>query len=590
MPDDMQLSIPPGNGRAVMRDARSGLWLCFTDPVRVVTAMFPDEVIPALREVEKATGEGFYAAGYVAYEAAPAFDPTLATLPDPDFPPLWFALYPPPKAFAALPEPAAIPPLEWTSNLPECLYFEKINRIREYIRQGDTYQANFTYRLTAPDCPDPWALFLAMAAAQEAPHGAYLDTGDWVVCSASPELFFERDGAQITSKPMKGTAPRGRWFAEDRARAEALRCSEKDRAENVMIVDMVRNDLGRVAETGSVAVPSLFDVERYPTVWQMVSTVTARTGASLGDVFRALFPPASITGAPKRRTMEILAELETSPRRVYTGAVGYVAPGGRCQFNVAIRTALINRASGMAEYGVGGGIVWDSSPGGEWEESRVKARVLAKPRPQFDLLESLLWTPDDGYWLLDRHLERLRDSAVYFGYAVDIECVRESLLRHAAQGLTCPSKVRLLCSRAGLARVESGPLGVAPDSRTPVPLATVPVDPENVFLHHKTTCREAYEEALRSRPGAADVLLVNTCGELTESTRANLVFERDGRLLTPPLDCGLLAGTLRAEMIARGELSEAVLPLDALPGCSRLFLANSVRGMWEIPFPKAPLV
>ncbi len=269
-------------------------------------------------------------------------------------------------------------------------------------------------------------------AAQDPPYGAFLDTGEWVICSASPELFFRLDGARIECRPMKGTAARGRTQAEDLAQARALQASEKERAENVMIVDMVRHDLGRVAQTGSVKVDRLFEVERYPTIWQMTSTVEAQTEAGLGDIFRALFPPASITGAPKVRTMQIIAELERLPRRLYTGTIGFLAPGRRAQFNVAIRTLLVNRPTGCAEYGVGSGITWDSDPEAEWQECRTKARILAPPVPAFSLLETMRWTPEEGYYLLERHLERLQDSALYFGFRFDLTALRLELERLAA--------------------------------------------------------------------------------------------------------------------------------------------------------------
>ena len=245
---------------------------------------------------------------------------------------------------------------------------------------------NYTYRLIALLAAGPWDFFLHLVAAQEAPYGAFVDTGEWVIGSASSELFFRLDGDRIVSRPMKGTAGRGRTLAEDQAQAKVLQTSEKERAENVMIVDMVRHDLGRVAEIGSVTVPRLFTVEKYPTVWQMTSTIEARTTASLSDIFRALFPPASTTGAPKVRTVEIIAQLEPSPRRIYTGTIGFIAPGRHAQFNVAIRTLLLDRKTGRAEYGVGSGITWGSQPDAEWQECRDKARILTTRVPAFSLL------------------------------------------------------------------------------------------------------------------------------------------------------------------------------------------------------------
>ena len=336
---------------------------------------------------------------FCRYEAAPAFDAALTTQPSDDFPLLWFGLYDTAHE-RTLDElgPASGTAAEerWEPSISEAQYANVFAEIQELIRNGDTYQVNYTYRMRTRLQSDPLAFFLRLANAQTPPFGAYVDTGKWTICSASPELFFHRAGTHVESRPMKGTASRGLWFEQDIEHARRLRESEKERSENVMIVDMVRNDLGRVARPGSVRVTNLFDVERYPTVLQLTSTVAAETDASLVDVMRALFPAASITGAPKARTMEIIAGVESSPRRIYTGTIGFVEPGGRAQFNVAIRTALVNRATGEAEYGVGGGIVADSNCADEWKESKIKARALAARPPSFDLLETMLWKPEAG--------------------------------------------------------------------------------------------------------------------------------------------------------------------------------------------------
>jgi para-aminobenzoate synthetase/4-amino-4-deoxychorismate lyase len=350
-----------------------------------------------------------------------------------------------------------------------------------------------------------------------------------------------------------------------------------------MIVDMVRNDLGRVAAVGSVEVPRLFEVEQYPTLWQMTSTVCARTHESLDAILAATFPPASITGAPKRRTMEIIAELESSPRRVYTGAIGVLSPGRRARFNVAIRTVLVHRASGRAEYGVGGGIVWDSTPAGEYAECATKARVLAHRPRDFDLLETLLWTGSGGYAYLSEHLRRLERSAAYFGFELDPVRVRREL-DSLGRGLGIgPARVRLTVSPSGAVRAEARAwsTGSASGFGT-VSLAAHAIDPSNVFLYHKTTNRQVYSEALQARPGSDDVLLWNSRGEVTESTVANVAVELDGVLCTPPLSSGLLPGTMRAWMLARGCLRERVLRVEDVLGDAPVYLFNSVRGMHRV--------
>ncbi len=559
-----------------------GEWRRFANPRRVVVAERPGDVAPALAAIERAVDdEGLYAAGYLAYEAGAAYG--LAThAAEPDGPPLlWFGLF---DDYEPVAQPASDGTYRfgpWQPSLDYDTYHRALGRIKEAIAAGDTYQANYTFHLRADFDGEPWALFASLAAVQRADYCAYLDLGRFVICSASPELFFRLDGDFITSKPMKGTAPRGLSAADDRRQVEWLRQSEKNRAENVMIVDMIRNDLGRVARTGSVRVPELFTVERYPTLLQMTSTVTAETTAPLADILAATFPCASITGAPKVRTMALIRALEPEPRGVYTGAIGLIAPGRRARFNVAIRTAVIDRARGRATYSVGSGVVWDSDPAAEYDECLLKARVLqarSAPATDFRLLESLRWTPDEGYFLLDRHIERLRDSAEYFRFPFDAEAVADALATRAA-ALAAPSKVRLLLDRAGRLTIEDAPLaqGERPQPLV-VGLAAQPINANNTFLYHKTDRRQVYDEARASRPDCDDVLLWNGRGELTEAGASNLVLELDGRRYTPPVSSGLLPGTLRAQLLADGEIEERLLMREDLARATGVWLINSVRG------------
>jgi para-aminobenzoate synthetase/4-amino-4-deoxychorismate lyase len=413
--------------------------------------------------------------------------------------------------------------------------------------------------------------------AQRSNYAAYLDIGPFVICSASPELFFQLNDRDLIARPMKGTIERGRTLVEDNEKANWLQKSEKNRAENVMIVDMIRNDLGRVSAVGSVEVTSLFDVERYPTLWQMTSTVRGKSKAPLVEVLQALFPCASITGAPKVRTMQIIASLETEPRGLYTGCIGYLAPGRQAQFNVAIRTVQIDMANNQAEYGVGGGIVWDSSTSSEYEECQTKARILFDKQPEFQLLESLLWSPTQGYLLLDEHLQRMADSADYFGFRADLGLIRRKLIETSDCLPRQPHKIRLLLNRDGSNIVEAEFLEPIDGGHKTVSLALEPIDPENVFLYHKTTYRKIYEQARAGHPASDDVLLWNNRGELTEATTANIVMRLHGELVTPPVDSGLLAGTYRAKLLANGEIREQVLSLDDLNYFDELYLINSVR-------------
>lgn len=559
--------------------------MLFQAPHRLLVARRPDEVLPRLRELAAAVEQdGLYAAGFISYEAAPAFDSRLSVKADAAFPLLWFGLFQCPRELETLPGGigAAPPVLTWRPSITPDGYREGFDSIREYIRNGHTYQVNLTYRLRATLQAEPWAIFTRLMADHEMPYAAFVDTGEWAVCSASPELFFRLEGDAIESRPMKGTAARGLWSADDRRKAADLRSSEKERAENVMIVDMVRNDLGRIALTGTVRVPHLFTLEQYPTVWQMTSTVRASSRAPLDRIFRALFPAASVTGAPKRRAMEIISEIETTPRRIYTGTIGFAAPGRRAQFNVAIRTLLMDRASGRTEYGVGGAIVWDSNCADEQNECAIKARVLHVRRPEFDLLETMRWSPQDGFSLLSRHLERLAQSADYFGFRVDLAHVRGELDRLACRLEPVPHRIRLLVTRTGKVRCESAVLPAGSESFPDLAVAAAPVNRDDVFLYHKTTHRTVYEDAVKARPGFDDVLLYNDAGEIMESTIANVAVEAGGDLVTPPVRCGLLPGTYRAWLLEQHRVQEKVVRLEEVLSSPNVYLMNSVRGMHKV--------
>ena len=436
----------PAVNAALLYDASSRRWLHFDDPVDVLLAHDLRSVTDVIAEAEaRVRNEGLFAAGFVAYEAAPAFDPALVARPASSFPLVWLGLYrePRPMTFPAPPRDADAS-MAWHANIDRAEYDSAFRRVKDEIAKGNTYQVNLSFRLRSRIAMEPWDLFVRMIHGQTFGYGAFVDTGRWAICSASPELFFSMENGVLVSRPMKGTLPRALTQAEDSKQPERLAQSAKNRAENVMIVDMVRNDMGRIAETGSVHVDRLFEIEKFPTVWQMTSQVRCRTDAGLLDTLRALFPAASITGAPKARTMRIIRELESAPRHVYTGAVGFFGPGGRALFNVAIRTVLVDCETGEAEYGIGGGIVWDSRNAEEFDECYAKARVLTQPVPDFDLLETILWRPGEGYGLLDAHLARLAESAVYFSRDVDVDGVRAELEALASGFPACSHRVRLL--------------------------------------------------------------------------------------------------------------------------------------------------
>lgn len=601
-----------GNNVVMVQNADGG-WMLFEKPVDIVRTDDAGEVRKCLEQVEKAVAAGQFAAGFIAYEAAPGFDTALRTHDLRGIPLLWFGLYRDVTELRALPPPEGTFEVgSWKMSVSEQDYRAAIETIKRYIHAGDTYQVNYTTRLHAPFSGDPYALFVSLCRAQRARNCAFVSFDGISICSASPELFFELDGDIVISRPMKGTIRRGLTYEADLANAKSLAGSEKNRAENVMIVDMIRNDLGRIAEPGTVRVKSAYDIERYPTVYQMTSTVEAKTQAPIGDIMAALFPCASVTGAPKVRTMEIIAELEKEPRGVYCGAIGYAAPGRKARFNVAIRTVVVDHNTRRAEYGVGGGIVWESEAGDEYGECLSKAAVLTSELPEFKLLETMLWTPEEGYFLLEKHLKRLKQSAEYFGFEFRENDVAEKLMELSAElggsvpkirangvallqsetvvagqcGSRAPSRrshsnseyrVRLLLNRNGDITLESTPLADTAHRSFKVGIAAEPVNSQNVFLYHKTTNRSVYESAKRSCPDCDDVILFNEHGDITESTIANVVVEIGDRRITPPVSCGLLAGTFREHLLERGEIEEKIVTTKELQKAKKVFLVNSVR-------------
>jgi para-aminobenzoate synthetase/4-amino-4-deoxychorismate lyase len=564
-----------------------------TEPAGVLVARWPEEVPGAIEAAEGAAARGLWAGGYVAYEGAPGLDPALAVRardaadPFAELPLAWFGLFHRREEAAALVPPAAPPPSgpsPWRPSVDRAAYDAAIGRIRSLIADGETYQVNHTLRLRGRVVGDPRGLYRDLALAQRGAFAAYLDLGRYRVLSASPELFFRLDGERIATRPMKGTAPRGRWLAEDEEAAARLVASRKDRAENAMIVDLVRNDLGRIARPGSVRVSRLFEPERYETLWQLTSAIEAELepGMPVVDVFRALFPSGSVTGAPKVRTMRVIADLEDSPRGVYCGAIGFLAPPGsgepRASFNVAIRTVALDPGSGTAEYGVGGGITFDSSAEGEYAEVVAKARVLTEARPAFRLFETILHDPTEGFRHLPEHLERIGASAAYFGFRFDAESAVAALKHAVDDHALLPLRVRLALGRDGGLALEVTDAPTTPDGPVRVALDDEPVDPSDVWLYHKTTRRDAYDHRRDRRPDVDDVVLVNDRAEATESTIANLAVKIAGRWVTPPVEAGLLPGTYRTVLVGRGVLGERRIPVAELLAADEVALVSSVRG------------
>jgi para-aminobenzoate synthetase/4-amino-4-deoxychorismate lyase len=550
----------------------------FRTPREWLVARSPGDVKPVLDAAEAHALGGRWCVGYVRYEAAAAFDPALVTH-GAQGPLACFAVFDSVEDWPADGGDAhAFDP--WQQTLGDEQFARDVERIRDWIAAGDVYQVNHTTRLRSRLRGDALAAFRALHRGQPRGYGVYLAHEGAQVLSVSPELFFDwRDGF-VTTQPMKGTAARGGTPAEDEAAAATLKASEKERAENLMIVDLLRNDLSRVATLGSVRVPALFDLQALPTVWQMTSTVTATThpGTTLAQLFGALFPCGSVTGAPKVRAMQLIRALEPTPRGVYCGAVGVLQPGGTATFNVAIRTVELTREPGdawQAACGVGSAITADSQVAAEADEWRHKQRFLERAAVPFELLESLR-LQDGQVWLLDEHLERLRRGAAHFGHALNETHVLTTLAELATAHPRGAHKLRLLVDAFGAVRGEAAPLqpGAVP-LRTR--LARTPIDARSEFLRHKTTRREAYA-AFAPPAGCFDTLLWNTEGELTEFVNGNLALCLRGRWLTPAAAAGLLPGTYRARLLAQGVLQEARLTRDDLRQAEAGAFFNSVRG------------
>lgn len=550
----------------------------FTDPVEILQTERLEEIPLIMEKIEIALQKGFYAAGYLSYEAAPAFNSAMKVNKSAEMPLAWFGIFDQVHAQQAEFQEEEYSVSDWKMASSKSLYKEGISRIKTAIEEGHTYQVNYTERLHADFTGSDRSFYRQLARNQQADYAAYLDLGKHRILSASPELFFRIKDGTIEAKPMKGTAKRGRTLAEDKAKADELLASEKEQAENLMIVDLLRNDMSRLAKKGTVHVSDLYNVETYPTVHQLTSTVKAELQDSLAvfDWFTALFPCGSITGAPKVSTMEYIAALEQTSRDVYCGAIGFITPEKEAIFNVPIRTVVIDAEKETARYGVGGGITWDSTSEGEYQELYAKAEVLTARRPEFQLLESLR-LEDGKYPLIDYHMERMKNSAAYFYFPGNERKLRKQLKECAKAHPKGVYKVRLLLSNTGEIAVEAQKI-------TPIKepvlckLALEPVNSQNPFLFHKTTHREIYEQHESEVEGVFTVLLWNEQGQLTEFAIGNLVVEMNGRLYTPPVENGLLAGTYRQFLLDTGKIEEKAIHKNDLAECDAVWFINGVRG------------
>ncbi len=586
------------------------------EPDRILSTSRQEEVPFLLEEAGAWQARGYPVAGYLAYEAGFALDKIVPSgdLEGFPFPLVWLGVYtgylrfdhlrgrwerrgpsPPewPGEDSGAPLPSFHEPLAPRFSFPEGEYTAKVQEIRRAIEKGDVYQANLTGRFAFPFPGDPFALYLRLRAAQPVPYGAFLRTETACVVSQSPELFFRVRGDMIETRPMKGTAPRGLTESMDRKAARTLKADPKNRAENVMIVDLLRNDLGKVCRAGSIRVSRLFEVQRYRTLLQMVSTVagTLLPQTTPLSLFRALFPCGSVTGAPKISSMRLLRRLEPDPRGIYTGAIGILLPGGDMAFSVAIRTVTVR--DGQAEAGAGGGIVWDSNPAEELREALQKGRYLTEPPVDFELIETFLWTPGGGFRFLADHLRRLASSARYFGFRFRRQAILSALSDAVVGDIGGGDgrRVRLLLRRDGQVSVGLSSLpGPGTETATyRVTLSDITVSSRDPFVHHKTTNRSWRDQELEKarKAGFDEVLFLNERDELTEGAITNVFLEMSGRLYTPPAACGLLEGIYRRRVLSDRMLraSGRVLFPEDLQRADRILLTNSVRGIIPATLP-----
>jgi para-aminobenzoate synthetase/4-amino-4-deoxychorismate lyase len=575
----------------------------FLDPVEVVKVYDLDELSTLFSKIERFTGEGCYAAGYFHYECGLHFEPAVPFAATGQ-PIAWIGIYRKPALYNHLTgdfekldietanqyDIASSPGeffLKQTGfSLAKENYGKKIAKVKEYIAAGDVYQLNFTGKYRFEFAGSTWALYEELKQKQPVSYGALINDGERDILCFSPELFFRTRDGEIAAKPMKGTAPRGRTPKEDAEISLRLRQDEKSRAENLMIVDLIRNDLGRLTEIGTVKVPEIFTVEPYRTLLQMTSTVTGRLRPDAGyyEIFKSLFPCGSITGAPKIRAMQLIAELEPGPRGLYTGAIGYFGPAQESIFNVAIRTVVIEGHQG--EMGTGSGIVFDSEPTAEYDECILKTRFLTEPAFAFGMLESVFW--ESGYRLLDRHMKRLKDSADYFDYPLDLDFLykrlqdNENKLRSGRR-----YKVRLELNSRGEVAMDNLELAAAAELDAPLKVMISPVktDSADRFLYHKTTYRRLYDEEYQKATigGWADVLFVNEKDQITEGAISNIFIEKDGCWYTPPVECGLLPGVYRSYLLDQNpRIKEAILEVKDLEAADTVYICNSIRGLRKV--------
>jgi len=563
----------------------------FTDFYDILVFHYYDDMNSFFEKIENYLKKGFWVCGYFCYEFGYFLEPALFSLKEKfSFPVAWLGVCKKPifvkRPFCASLVPNSYSLKNLTLNITEEEYNLAIKKIKEYLEGGLTYQVNFTFKVKFNFFGDFLDFYLDLRKAQPTSYLSLIDTFDRIILSFSPELFFRKKQNKIVVRPMKGTVKKGLLSREDERNRKYLKKSRKTQAENIMIVDLLRNDLGKIAE--KVKVREIFEIENYRTLYQMTSTIEADLKKKkIKDIFYSLFPSGSVTGAPKIKTMQLIKGLEKEPRKIYTGCIGYFSPQGKFCFNVAIRTILLEKNKG--ELGVGGGIVYDSLDKTEYKEALLKAKFLIEKFPSFSLIESILWQKNKGYFLLDLHLKRLKNSCQYFCVPLNLEKLKrnlknleESLKRESAVYGKEKFKIRVLVNLEGEFEIESLLLE---EIKLPVKvkISSFKINPQNVFLYHKTTKREIYEEELMKvrKEGFFEVIFFNIYDELTEGAITNVFLLKGDVLYTPSLKCGLLPGILREYLLKKKRVKEKILLLKDLKKANKVFVGNSVRGLME---------
>ncbi|MEZ7645055.1 aminodeoxychorismate synthase component I [Streptococcus parasanguinis] len=560
-----------------------GLRYLFTKPIKELKTKNLDQVEALLREVEAYQEKGFYAVGYVSYEAAPAFEKKFAVHPAPLLGEylLYFTIH---EEVETLPFPEDYEdvdlPANWKEEVEAPAYQEAIETIHHHIRQGDTYQVNYTVQLSQELKSDPFAIYNRLVVEQKAHYNAFIQHDDVSILSISPELFFEQDDRLLTTRPMKGTTRRGLTNQADLQEAAWLKADPKNRAENMMIVDLLRNDMNRISEIGSEQVTRLCQVEQYSTVWQMTSTIESRLRSEIDLVqtFRALFPCGSITGAPKISTMEIIQKTEKAPRGVYCGTIGILLPRGKRIFNVAIRT--LQMQGGQAIYGVGGGITWDSKWESEYQETKQKSAVLYRQEPRFELLTTGRIHQGE-LTFLEQHLTRLREASRYFANPYDEQKLLKELqeeLAHLESNLDY--RCRIALQKNGTFHLEITELTDLPASYLQAQLTEQKLDLATPFTYFKTSQRDHLSQSEREQ------IFHLPDGTLLETTIGNLVLEIGGQLYTPPAHLPLLDGIYRRHLLETQQVEEKLLTLNDLTDADRIYTCNALRGLYELDFQR----